>query len=155
MFKRIIVPLDGSEVAEQGLGKALELSKSLNAPLFLLRIVDTASITQLASAGGGAGSDFGLISEVLDEEQTDSKTYLEATISRLKGDGYDVSGEIAQGPIARTIVDAAKPEDVIVIGSHGRTGVQRWFLGSVAEDVIRHANCPVLLIRATHDETKS
>lgn len=152
MFQRIIVPLDGSSLSEQSLEKAKGLSTAMHAPLVVLRVVDTASITRLASVGTGAGMDYSMVGEVLDEERQDSKDYLEGIVARLKADGFEVTGEVKQGPIASTIVDSATPDDVIVIASHGRTGVQRWFLGSVAEDVVRRSNCPVLLIREKPEE---
>jgi len=147
MFKQIIVPLDGSPLAEQALDKAFELSKALSAPLLLVRVIDTASATRLAGVGTGAGVDFGLITELLTEEQAEAKEYVEKEVAALKEKGFEVTGTILQGPVAQAIVETASPDDVIVIASHGRTGVQRWFLGSVAEDVIRHAKSPVMLIR--------
>ncbi len=153
MFKKIIVPLDGSEMAERALSKATELSTALNTPLVLVRVVDTASIVRLSGVGTGVGMDYGMVPEIIGEEQEDSKVYLEAIVKRVESQGITVSGEIKQGQIAPSIVDSASPDDLIVIASHGRTGVQRWFLGSVAEDVIRRAHCPVLLIRE-HPEDK-
>lgn len=147
MFNKIVVPLDGSPLAERALVKARELSTALKSPLLLVRIVDISSITRIAGVGTGVGMDYGMVPEILQEEQDDSKTYLETTVKRLQDEGFEVSGEVKQGPIATAIVDSATADDVIVIASHGRTGVQRWFLGSVAEDVIRRANSPVLLIR--------
>ncbi|MGI8406158.1 MAG: universal stress protein [Thermomicrobiales bacterium] len=153
MFKKIIVPLDGSAMSERALTKAKELSTALHAPLVLVRVVDTASIIRLSGVGTGVGMDYGMVPEILSEEQDDSKTYLETVIKQIQTEGLDVSGEVKQGQTAPAIVDSATAEDVIVIASHGRTGVQRWFLGSVAEDVIRRAHCPVLLIRE-HPEDK-
>jgi nucleotide-binding universal stress UspA family protein len=147
MFNKIVVPLDGSPLAERALVKAKELSTALKSPLLLVRIVDISSITRIAGVGTGVGMDYGMVPEILQEEQDDSKTYLETTVKQLRDEGFEVSGEVKQGPIATAIVDSATADDVIVIASHGRTGVQRWFLGSVAEDVIRRANSPVLLIR--------
>jgi nucleotide-binding universal stress UspA family protein len=59
-----------------------------------------------------------------------------------------VTTEVAEGPTSRILVGHSKPGDVIVMASHGRTGMARWFLGSVAEEVVRRSAVPVLLVRA-------
>jgi nucleotide-binding universal stress UspA family protein len=147
MYKRIIVPLDGSELAEQALQEARELSGRLGSPLHLVRVVDTYRTQSLPATG--MALDYSMLAELAEEEIEDAKTYLEQRVNDLRGEGLTVTGDVLHGPIARQIVAAATPEDVIVMSSHGRTGIKRWFLGSVAEEVMRHAECPVLLHRAT------
>jgi nucleotide-binding universal stress UspA family protein len=147
MYKRIVVPLDGSELAEQALGQAIQLSKSTGSPLYLVRVVDISSMARYAGATPMAGADFGLLGTMVDEEREDSTKYITEMVKKLEGEGLQVSGEVLQGAVAMAIVDSASPEDVIVMSSHGRTGVSRWFLGSVAEEVVRKATCPVLLVR--------
>src|SRR5690606_4409884 len=146
MYKRIVVPLDGSELAEQALQQARELSKKVGSPLHLIRVVDTYRTQSLPATG--MALDYSMLSELAEEEIEDAKTYLEAKVRDLNGQGLTVTGDVLQGPIARQIVAAAHKGDVIVMSSHGRTGIKRWFLGSVAEEVMRHAECPVLLHRA-------
>jgi nucleotide-binding universal stress UspA family protein len=146
MYKRIVVPLDGSELAEQALKEATQLSTSLDVPLHLVRVVDTYRTQSLPATG--MALDYSMLSELAEEEIEDAKTYLEAQVRTLGGQGLKVTGDVLHGPIARQIVAAADKDDVIVMSSHGRTGIKRWFLGSVAEEVMRHAECPVLLHRA-------
>lgn len=93
--------------------------------------------------------DYSMLAELAEEEIEDAKTYLEQKVSDLSDEGFRVTGDVLHGPIARQIVAAANKDDVIVMSSHGRTGIKRWFLGSVAEEVMRHAECPVLLHRAS------
>jgi nucleotide-binding universal stress UspA family protein len=146
MYNRIVVPLDGSELAEQALEQAKELSENVGSPLHLIRVVDTYRTQSLPATG--MALDYSMLSELAEEEIEDAKSYLEKKVSQLNDGGLEVTGDVLQGPIARQIVAAADKGDVIVMSSHGRTGIKRWFLGSVAEEVMRHARCPVLLHRA-------
>ena len=145
MYQRIVVPLDGSNVAEEALGQARELARTLDVPIHVLRVVDTYRAQAIPATG--MALDYSMLAELAEEEIEDANTYIAGVVEGLKHDGLDATGEVLQGPIARQIVDATKAGDVIVMCSHGRTGIKRWFLGSVAEEVIRHATVPVLLIR--------
>jgi len=147
LYTRIIVPLDGSDLAEEALAQARTLAQSLNIPIHLIRVVDTYR-TQTIPATGMA-MDYSMLAELAEEELADARSYMEAETKKLADEGIDVTGEVLHGPIAQQIVEAANPDDVIVMSSHGRTGIKRWFLGSVAEEVMRRAECPVLLHRAT------
>jgi nucleotide-binding universal stress UspA family protein len=146
VYKRIVVPLDGSNLAEQALEQAKELSRKVGSPLHLIRVVDTYRTQSLPATG--MALDYSMLAELAEEEIEDAKTYLEQKVKQLSDEGLDVTGDVLHGPIARQIVAAANKDDVIVMSSHGRTGIKRWFLGSVAEEVMRHAECPVLLHRA-------
>jgi nucleotide-binding universal stress UspA family protein len=147
MYNRIVVPLDGSDVAEEALGNARELAGLLKVPVHLIRVVDTYRAQAIPATG--MALDYSMLAELAEEELADAREYMNTSVNALAQDGLDVTGEVLQGPVAQRIVEAAaKPGDVIVMSSHGRTGIKRWFLGSVAEEVIRRANVPVLLIRS-------
>lgn len=146
LYKRIIVPLDGSVLAEEALGQAKELASSLGSPIHLVRVVDT--YRAQAVPASGMAIDYSMLAELAEEEIEDAKSYMASEIGKLRAEGLEVTGEVLHGPIAQQIVETAEPGDVIVMSSHGRTGIKRWFLGSVAEEVMRRANCPVLLHRA-------
>ena len=150
MYQRIVVPLDGSRVAEQALPDATELARLLAVPLHLVRVVDP----YLSEHGSLTGMfvDERAVASALREEEENAERYLQSVTERLGGEGTQVTHEIARGPVDRTIVDHTKDGDLLVLASHGRGGLQRWLLGSVAEKVIRHARTPVLLIRARADE---
>lgn len=147
MYDRIIVPLDGSDLAEQALDEAKELSRKLDIPLHLVRVVDTYRTQSLPATG--MALDYSMLAELAEEEIEDAETYIGEKVRDLQGEGLKATGDVLHGPIARQIVAAANKGDVIVMSSHGRTGIRRWFLGSIAEEVMRHAECPVLLHRAT------
>jgi nucleotide-binding universal stress UspA family protein len=146
MYSRVLIPLDGSDVAEEALGKAKELARLLNVPIKLIRVVDTYRAQAIPATG--MALDYSMLAELAEEEMEDARDYMTASVNALVQEGLSATGDVLHGPIAQQIVDAAKPDDVIVMSSHGRTGIKRWFLGSVAEEVIRRANVPVLLIRS-------
>lgn len=150
MFERIIVPLDGSELAELALAKAEELAGLTNAPLHLVRVVD---LTRLERFGTyGMAVEYAAFDLVADEEREAARAYLERTAAALAERGRSVTTEVAEGVTARVLVGLTKPGDGIVMASHGRSGLKRWFLGSVAEEVMRQATVPVLLVRAAPAE---
>jgi nucleotide-binding universal stress UspA family protein len=145
MYTRIVVPLDGSDVAEQALAPAAEMAELVGAPLHLVRVLDVHS------------SDFtymyGYMSESIDSgpikaEQDVATQYLAETAHMLQQGDHTVTHELRYGGAPAGIVESLQPGDLLVIASHGRSGMSRWFLGSVAESVIRQSNVPVLLVRA-------
>lgn len=150
MYRQIVVPLDGSELAEEALVEAKKVAKSSSAPLKLIRVVDTYRTQSLPATG--MAMDYSMLSELAEEEVEDAKTYLEAVVKQSRQEGYDVTADVLHGPIARQIISATGPDDIIVMSSHGRTGIKRWFLGSVAEEVMRNAECPVLLHKSRNLE---
>jgi nucleotide-binding universal stress UspA family protein len=83
--------------------------------------------------------------------ETDASAYLSAVAARLQADGLKVSAEVitVSGPVADAIIDFAKEKhaELIAMSTHGRTGPARWFLGSVADRVVRGAGMPVLMVR--------
>jgi nucleotide-binding universal stress UspA family protein len=152
MYSRIVVPLDGSEVAEEALAHAVEFAKLLNTPLHLVRVADAHALESVA--GTGMGFDYVEMGTLLQDEIDAARSYIDAKTEELSGNGQSVSNSVVTGPVSRSIVDQLKTGDLLVIASHGRTGISRWFLGSVAEDVIRHSPVPVLLIRHGAGESK-
>jgi nucleotide-binding universal stress UspA family protein len=146
LFDRIVVSLDGSEVAESALPKASALARTLGVELNLLRVIDLGRLEQYG--GFGFGIEYAALDLAVQDERVAAREYLERVQQRLAGDGLRVTTEHREGLAAREIVAALRPGDLLVMASHGRTGVQRWFIGSVAEEVVRQAPVPVMLLRA-------
>lgn len=146
MYQRIVVPLDGSELAEEALPDAERMARLTGAPILLLRVVD---LTQLPWYG-----QFGMSMEYVASEQVilgdadQATTYLGTVAERIAAAGLAVTTEVRRGLTSRALIEATEPGDLIVMASHGRSGMTRWFLGSVAEEILRHATVPVLLIKA-------
>lgn len=147
MYSRIIVPLDGSEIAERALTHAQQLATTVGAPLHLVRIVD---VTRLERYGAyGLALEYAGLSEVAAEEETAARAYLEDAAERLIATGTNVTTEIGRGLVVESLIRIAAPGDLIVMASHGRTGLSRWFMGSVAEEIVRRSASPVLIVRAS------
>ncbi len=145
MFHRIVVPLDGSELAERALEWATELARVATVPIHLVRVID------LGRIDGGGSLVWGLspwaLDRALDEEQQAALDSLERTRQRLKDQGVQAFAEVRHGSAPDEIVASITEDDLVVMSTHARGGLPRWFLGSVAESVARHAPGPVMLIR--------
>ena len=141
-YKKILVCLDGSALAETALPHAQSLATDEQAEILLLRI-------SANPAAEFSFSDPGLAHALIEEMEAETLTYMQSARGRLQKAGVRTSFLICQGPIAETILQVAAEHqaDVIVMSTHGRSGVKRWLLGSVADRIVTHSNVPVLLIR--------
>ena len=145
MYDRIIVPLDGSELASEALVHGKNLAKRLEVPIHLVRAIDPTVLNRVGSVG--MGFDYTAVDELISEEEKDASSYIDQQVNALNGEGFTATGVVLRGYAAAAVISATQEGDLIVMASHGRTGVRRWFLGSVAEEVLRQATVPVLLIR--------
>jgi nucleotide-binding universal stress UspA family protein len=140
----IIVPLDGSALAEQALPHAAALAKALQLRMVLVRV--TSTLVDLAADG------FYEVTQVLiDALEQEAIDYLDQQVSTLQQQGLkEVDRRHLTGSASRKIIDVARetPHSFIAMCTHGRSGVQRWTLGSVADHVVSHVALPVLVIRA-------
>ena len=143
MYKKILVPLDGSPVAEGVLPHAQNLAYSEGAELVLLNVAANAAADFLFA-------DPALAERSVSEQEERSKAYMTQVEERLRAEGVQVSTLLREGAVAQVILDTAEEiqADVIAMSTHGRTGAARWLLGSVADRVVRNSKVPVLLIRA-------
>jgi nucleotide-binding universal stress UspA family protein len=145
MFKRVLVPLDGSILAESALDPAIQLAQQANGTIYLMRVpiyVDSGSpITSEYSRFWAADDDF--------PEYEDVTTYLRKKQDMLLRPGVSVKIIVGEGERSDAILNSAETEniDLIVMSSHARSGISRWLLGSVSGQVIRKAHIPVMLIR--------
>ncbi|HLH23710.1 MAG TPA: universal stress protein [Chloroflexota bacterium] len=149
MYQRILVPLDGSALSEAALPHAQGLAAKLGASLLLLRVANV-SATIMAATGPDTGLVApDLIDEVIDDQEGEGRTYLEHVSERLKAAGCQVSWELVEGSPAHAIIETARKNgcDLIALATHGRSGLVRAVLGSVADAVVRDSHLPVLLIR--------
>ena len=151
MFERIVVALDGSELAEGALAVAGELAGRLGVPLHLVRVADT---TWLRFGANEAALEYAALGGELNAEEAAARGYLEGVLARLvgadgtNGPGAGVTTEVRRGFAGRELVAAARSTDLLVMASHGRSGPARLLLGSVAEEVTRRVAAPVLLVRS-------
>jgi nucleotide-binding universal stress UspA family protein len=146
VFTRILVPLDGSELAEQVLPHVETLADKFGSTVMLLR-----ATTGMLGADVVAGEPVPISDPTLVErERLEAASYLAALAERLRRSVLAVEHEWAEGSAAEVILERARHGDVdlIAMATHGRGGLERLVLGSVADAVLRHAPCPVLLVRA-------
>jgi nucleotide-binding universal stress UspA family protein len=141
-FRRILIAVDESAFAARAAEAGFELARSLGAEVALTHVVDP-SVDAYAPEGGIPAS------ELIGLAQQDGRRLVAAFSQRASLQPAPLEF-VHVGKPATEIVRAAKdwPADLIVIGSHGRGGIGRLLLGSVAEAVMRHAACPVLVVRA-------
>jgi nucleotide-binding universal stress UspA family protein len=144
MFNRIVVPLDGSSVAEYALPRAQELASLMGASLHLIRVIDLAQADRYGVYA--LTLDGRSVAQLLQEAHSSALEYLTNLAERLGQTGIAISTEQRQDGAARGIIGASRPGDLIVMATHGATGVKPWFLGSVAEELVRHAPVPLLLM---------
>lgn len=147
MYRRIVVPLDGSELAEQALPQAEALAHLTGAPLNFVRVIDPAGQGTLRTVM--FHTDALAFQLLLEEERSAARDYLERIEQDVRDRSLTVTVEYRQGPAADELLAILQPGDLLVMATHGRGGLARWFLGSVAEAVVRRTSAPVLLVRAT------
>jgi nucleotide-binding universal stress UspA family protein len=137
-LKKILVPLDGSALAESAIAKATEVAGN-ESTLMLLRAAEAHTLPGVDPT------------EAQVEVVREAEEYLAAVAARLKEQGIDrVETSVWYGPAASAIVEAARlrKADLVVMSTHGRSGLGRLILGSVAESVLRGTATPILLLRA-------
>jgi nucleotide-binding universal stress UspA family protein len=145
-YRTILVPLDGSALAQQALTEARALAQATGAALLLVAALPPLESLSVAEAGL---TPFWML-ETRQQEATRISHELEATAQQLEAEGLRVDTQLRHGMPAEEILAAAAEEDVdlVVMATHGRSGLPRLWLGSVALQVVRGASRPVLLIRA-------
>jgi nucleotide-binding universal stress UspA family protein len=145
-LKTVVVPLDGSQVAETALPSVVELAKRWDFQVLLVRAFELP-----AGAYYGSESYLPNYAELLRSLGEEARVYLVSKADELKAQGVNnVAPVLLEGSGEEEIIKFARkePESFIVMCTHGRSGVKRWMLGSVTEKVVRHSGVPVLVVRA-------
>lgn len=148
MYKKILVPLDGSTLAEKALPHAIELARNGKGKIILLRCIPPPE--PLFAAADMSYNTY--YAEAQQAQRGHSEGYLSQLAERPDLAGLVESVRVPCGHPADEILDFALAEkvDLVVISSHGRTGLGRFVFGSVAERVVRHSPCPVMVVAAEH-----
>jgi nucleotide-binding universal stress UspA family protein len=151
MYQKILVPLDGSDLAECVLPHLETISRGCEiTTIVFVRVVDPT----VPPARSPNSSEFGLRKK--DREQLDkhrksaAEEYLQQLTEKLEYNWAQVETEVLVGTVAESIAEYAEKNsvDIIIIASHGRSGISRWVMGSVADRILRSACVPVMMIRA-------
>ncbi|MCC7362159.1 MAG: universal stress protein [Anaerolineales bacterium] len=144
MYKRILVPLDGSVLAERALPHAVEIARCLGSQLWLVRVGRYPGYDYSPTWDGPHYSE-----QQLEADRKAAADYLEHARARFNCRDLPGLTEVLIGPVAETLLDYALAQgiDLIVMSTHGRSGVSRWVMGSVTDKVVRGAHCPTLIVR--------
>lgn len=141
MYDEILVPTDGSDAATRALDHALDIAGQYDARIHALYVVDANAYSTLET-----GTD--VVISALEEEGNEA---VDAVTDRATTAGVETVTEVSTGTVHRNIIDYADEHgiDLIVMGTHGRQGLDRYLLGSVTEKVVRASDVPVMTIRVT------
>jgi len=146
MLQKILVPLDGSKLAEKALPYAEALAEKFAGELILVWALQAQPAMAMSDYGAAA------YGQIVDQEEAEANKYLHQLQDVLRGRNIRVRIAVIKGAsVADAIVDIARQEkaDVIVKTTHGRSGLSRWIYGSVATKVLQHAPCPIFLVRVS------
>lgn len=141
MYKKILVPLDGSPLSEAALPHAQAIAKAEGAEIILLRVPLMPAVEFFAREPA-------IAVRIQEEEQAEAVRYINEKMDEIKKENIKVTAVTQNGPVPDTILAVAEETqtDMIAMSTHGRTGLQRWLMGSVADRVVHHAHIPVMLI---------
>lgn len=148
MFETILVPVDGSEGSERAIDRAVDLASRYDAGIQVLSVVEVDSLA-------GPGDASAVYDEFVGSVEASAQRLVDDAITRIADAGVDhVDGDVAVG-VPATRIRAAIDEhdaDCVVLGTHGRSGLSRVLIGSVAEKVVRTSPVPVLTVPLQGDE---
>lgn len=149
MYTKILVPLDGSELAETIMPNVEELARLFNSTVILLQVLELPHLVGLPK-----GEVFDALPQMTPAEVnqylSETRRYLDEVVERLKGKGIDARGLVEYGPVVVTIMRVARQEEVnlIALASHGRGGLTDVYYGSVAAGILQRIDRPLLIVRA-------
>jgi nucleotide-binding universal stress UspA family protein len=146
MYRKILIATDGSEPSKKAISYGIELAKLSEAKVYAVFVVDTASFASIPMDTG-----WEMMYELLQKEGADATRLVE---DDAKASGLDVESVVIDGHPSHEIIDFAERNDIdlIVMGTLGKSGLDRFLLGSVAEKVTRNAKVPVLVVRGSAKE---
>jgi universal stress protein E len=148
-YQRVLVPVDFSDCSAELVRHAAQLARPHGAELVLFHAFELP--VGLKGHASVVGSD-GVRRPIREQLRAEAHERMEPLLAEGRAAGLSVTSHIAEGPAATTALHHAErlPADLIVVGSHGRTGVRRLSLGSVSEALVRNADVPVMTIRSRH-----
>jgi nucleotide-binding universal stress UspA family protein len=151
MYRKILVPLDGSQLAECVLPHVEAIASGCQVQhIVLARVVEPYEPVRGKAYYSLLPEDFKEDWKWVEEGKSAADKYLNDIAGRLRGGGRDVESRVLVGRAAETLAEFASKEgiDLVVIATHGRSGVSRWVMGSTADRIMRSACVPVLMVRA-------
>ena len=149
MYKKILVPLDGSKRAEAILPHVKNLALCFNAKVIFFIVIEPGHFIEHDEITYATTYE-----ERLDHQIKETESYLASILEQFREEGIKVQTLIGDGPVVKAILDAAKSEsaDLLAMASHGRSGLSRTFYGSISAGVLQRIDRPLLLVRSRNGE---
>lgn len=144
LYKRMLIPTDGSKNAQAAVVRGVELAKMLGAEVTIMSVIDVQAVVSLQQGLG--------MPDVYAYQQKGAEAAAEAALKVAEKAGVQARAVVKRGSPALDIIEASRDHDLVLMATRGRTGARHFLLGSVAEKVIRFAACPVMVIRTTEEE---
>ena len=155
MYKKIMVPLDGSKLAECVLPHVDGFVTGCQVETIIFVRVIEPTPTRYSAVGSTVNPQnhetvLKNVERIEEESRSSAERYLKEVISRVKQDGIKYKVDVLVGKVADRLVDYvdANEIDLVLIATHGRSGISRWVRGSIADKVLRSSRAPVLMVRA-------
>ncbi|AUV81776.1 universal stress protein [Salinigranum rubrum] len=144
MYDAILVPTDGSDAGDRAVEHAIELATAFDATVHALYVIDAALYSSLEAG----------VDAVITALESEGQAAVDDVADRCAGAGIDVQTAVVVGTVHRSIRSYVDENDIdlVVMGTHGRQGIERFLLGSVTERTVRTSQVPVLTVRAADDE---
>ena len=139
MFRRILVPIDGSPSSYRGLRHAIDIAKKYNAEITLFHVIETPEVV--------LGAEIPVPQSYFSRMEAKARELFSKREAELRSKGLNVKTMLVKGDAIEEILRASKNFDLVVMGSKGIGGFRRFWLGSVASGVINHCTVPVLIVR--------
>ena len=144
LYKRILIPTDGSKNAQAAVVRGVELAKMLGSEVTIMSVIDVQAVVSLQQGLG--------MPDVYAYQQKGAEAAAETALKAAEKAGVQARAVVRRGSPALDIIEASRDHDLVLMATRGRTGARHFLLGSVAEKVIRFAACPVMVVRTTEQE---
>ncbi|MDW5563606.1 MAG: universal stress protein [Methanomassiliicoccus sp.] len=141
LYRKILIPTDGSKNAQAAVVQGLELARSLGAKVTIMSIIDVQAAVSIQQGLG--------MPDVYSYQQKAAEAAAETAMAAAREAGVQAEAIVRRGSPALDIIEASKDHDLVLMATRGLTGMKHFLLGSVAEKVVRFAACPVMVIRTT------
>ena len=145
-LRRVLLPVDGSSISDSAVPHGVEMAKAIGCGITVLRVVSPAAYGEAFADYVPTVQSDAFVASI----QAEAQGYVDSKVAEVKEAGIaDVDGKIVEGNPGSVIIDEVGEggEQLVVMATHGRSGVGRWLMGSVTDRVIRHSSGPVLVIR--------
>ena len=153
-YDDVLIPTDGSDCAEVAVEHGFAIAERYDATVHAVNVVNAQAVATSADSWADEGVDVAATTDLLDSLETRGETATERIAERAREAGLDAVAEVREGTPARSLLEYTDENDVdlITMGTHGRTGIDRYFLGSTTAKLVRKSEVPVLSVRAPEDE---